>query len=64
MKPTRVYCLTLEGTTAIHFDIDALCDAVKMEFEDTELPETTKFEVWSKEMSDQELDELKEFQGF
>lgn len=66
MKNTLVYCLEQEGTTAIHFSIEDLCEALKYEFNEytDEDAIETKFNVSAKMMTEKEIKELPEFDGF
>lgn len=66
MKKHTVYCLSMDGQTAIHMDINGVCDAIKMEFEDQDYDsmKNCTYEVSVKQMTDKEINELPEFDGF
>jgi len=61
-----VFCLTMNGITAIYFDMDDLCDSLKMEFEDQDFDSMKECEylITVKEMTEKEIEELPEFDGF
>lgn len=65
-KKILVYVLELDGVKAVHFDIDALCDALKYEFEDIIDNDAVEmeFKVYCKLMTDKEIEEMPEFDGF
>jgi hypothetical protein len=63
MEKQEVFCLRANGCTAIHLDVHALCDAIKMELEDSVTGDML-FEVYTQEMTEKEIDELPEFDGF
>ncbi|WP_271729993.1 hypothetical protein [Aquimarina algiphila] len=65
-KKQIVYCLTLDSMTSVYFDIDDLCDGLKEEFEnqDFEGIKDQKFIISVKEMTEREINELPEFEGF
>lgn len=66
MQKTTVYCLSKDGQTAVHLDVDALCDAIKYEIDEMNWDdlEGEKYTVEVKKMTEKELDELPEFDGF
>lgn len=61
-----VYVLEKDGIKAVHFDIDGVCDSMKMELDnmpDEDILET-KFTISSKMMTEKEIDAMPEFDGF
>lgn len=66
MKKITVYCLELDESKSIHFDIDGLCDALKSEFEDQDFDsmEDAVYEIYVMQMTEKEIKELPEFDGF
>lgn len=62
MGKTLVYCLELNGKTAIYTDIDDLTDALNWELETIDSED--KFQVYTKEITNKELNDLPEFEGF
>lgn len=65
-KNTLVYVLELNGTKAIYFDIDALCDSIKYEFEDIVDSDAVnmEFKVYGKLITEKQIEKLGEFDGF
>lgn len=59
---TLVYCLELNGITAIYFCIEDLLSSIEYEFENIEVE--GKYSVYTKEMTDEEINNLPEFEGF
>lgn len=59
---TLVYCLELNGKTAIYFNIDDLAESIKWELETIDLDD--KYQVYTKEITEQELNNMPEFDGF
>lgn len=66
MKKTIVYCLELDGVTQILFSIEDLCETLKCEFEDIseDNVDDLEFTVYPKIMTEKEIEELPEFDGF
>ena len=64
MKKTTVWCLRKDGITAINFDLSDLLASVQMEFEDQGHMEGETYEIFTKEMTEKEIEELPEFEGF
>tara|TARA_R110002050_G_scaffold69507_2_gene150320 strand:+ start:6786 stop:6986 length:201 start_codon:yes stop_codon:yes gene_type:complete len=66
MKKVVVYCLTMNGVTAVYFCVEDLCDSIKMEFEDQDFDsmKNCEYKIWTKEMTEKEIDDLPEFEGF
>lgn len=62
MEKTLVYCLELNGKTAIYFNIDDLAESIKWELETIDLDD--KYQVYTKEITEQELNNMPEFDGF
>lgn len=62
MVKTLVYCLELNGKTTIYTDIDDLTDALNWELETIDSED--KFQVYTKEITNKELNDLPEFEGF
>lgn len=61
-----VYCLSDGTTTAIHLNIDDLCERIKMEVDN--MPDedilANVFSISAKLMTEAEIDNLPEFDGF
>lgn len=66
IEKTLVYVLEMDGIKAVHLDIDSVCDALKMEYEDRVDEDilSMKFNLSAKHMSDKELKDLPEFEGW
>lgn len=66
MEKQTVYILELDGVKSIHLDLGGLNDAIEMELDGLHEDdfETTVFKVYAKQMSEKEIDELPEFDGF
>lgn len=62
----RMYALKLDGTTALHLDLDGLKCALEMELDNypDEDIETVEFKVSVRLMTDKEIEDLPEFDGF
>lgn len=66
MKKITVYCLELDESQSIHFDIDGLCDGIKAELEDQDFEslKDSHYEIYVMQMTEKEIKELPEFDGF
>lgn len=66
MKKETVYVLELDGLKSIHLTLECLRDAMEREF-DLLHPddfEDIVFKVYASEMTQKEIDDLPEFEGF
>ncbi|MDM1045896.1 hypothetical protein HX004_14145 [Myroides sp. 1354] len=66
MSEQTVYVLELDNQKAIHLDLRSLLDALETEFDNLHEDDfkTTVFKVYPKKMTDDEIDNLPEFDGF
>lgn len=66
MEKQTVYILEQNGIKAIHMDLGGLNDAIEMEFEALHEDdfETTVFTIYANKMTEKEIDDLPEFDGF
>jgi hypothetical protein len=66
MKKTLMYCLTMDGITAVYNDADELTDAIKMETDNYDDESLLKYEytISFKLMTEKEIEELPEFDGY
>ena len=66
MEKQTVYVLELDGVKAIHLDVGSLQDAIELEFDGLHEDdfETNTFKVYAKKMTEKEIDDLPEFNGF
>jgi len=62
----RMYALKLDETTALHLDLDGLKCALEMELEDypDSAVELLEFKVSVRLMTEKEIEDLPEFDGF
>lgn len=61
-----VFCLSKGEVTAIHFDQSGLCSALEMELDNTHEDDLLEieFKVTAKFMTEKEIKNLPEFEGF
>lgn len=66
MKNQTVYVLEQNGIKAIYMDIESLKEAIDLEFDGLPIEdfESTEFTVYVKTMTEKEIDDLPEFDGF
>lgn len=65
MKKIIVYCLESNGVTARHTSMDGLLDHLKTEVHDNQEELLyIEFEIFFEEMTEQEIEDLPEFEEF
>lgn len=61
-----VWILEHEGSKAVHFSLGCLIDGIKLEFEDRDHEGMGgyQYKIYTSEMTEEEINDLPEFDGF